>query len=246
MVMNEGSFKQESPKAVILAGGKGTRLKPYTAVLPKPLLPIGEQPILEILISRLSSAGIRNVIISVGHLAELIMTFFGKGEKWNLEIEYVIEDIPLGTMGPLKLIDKLGEHFFVMNGDILTDLDFPALYKAHIESDAVMTVATCRRDVPIDFGVLSFDPASKSIRSFEEKPTLSYHVSMGIYVLSQKCLKYIPENESFGFDQLILRLLNKGIPVHSYPYEGQWLDIGRELDYRQANEMINRKSPPPL
>jgi len=238
--MNDKKWEQNPPKAVILAGGKGTRLRPYTTVLPKPLMPIGGQPILEILISRLSHSGIRDLIISVGHLAELIKTFFGHGNKWNVNIEYVIEDKPLGTMGPLSLMKNLGTHFFVMNGDVLTDLDFCSFYQSHIDSGSIMTVATCRRNVPIDFGVLDFDPKSNKIVSFQEKPTLSYHVSMGIYVLAEKCLQYIPQNTYFGFDDLILSLIHSGGKVSSYLHEGQWLDIGRESDYLLANEMIDQ------
>lgn len=231
-------FNSHPPKAVILAGGRGTRLMPYTTVFPKPLMPIGDNPILEIVIRKFGECGLKNIIISVGHLAELIMTFFGTGEKWGVNIEYVIEDKPLGTMGPLHLIKDAGENFFVMNGDILTDLDLGALYKDHRDSGAIMTVATCRRNVDIDFGVLSYDADNCLIDSFKEKPTLSYDVSMGIYVLSKRCLDYIPKDEYFGFDNLISRLLEKGEAVKAHPHTGMWLDIGRESDYRQANEMV--------
>jgi len=235
--MNDKKTSQNQPRAVILAGGKGTRLRPYTTILPKPLMPIGEQPILEVLISQLANLGIRDLIISVGHLAELIKTFFGHGEKWNVNIEYVIEDEPLGTMGPLTLMKNLGEHFFVMNGDVFTDLDFSALYQTHLDSGAIMTVATCRRNVSIDFGVLDFDQETNKIISFQEKPTLSYNVSMGIYVLSKKCLEYIPPKKYFGFDDLIVSLINNGEKVGSFFHKGKWLDIGRESDYLLANEM---------
>jgi len=232
------SFNDRPPKAVILAGGRGTRLMPYTTFLPKPLMPIGDNPILEIVVRKFSECGLKNIIISVGHLAELITTFFGAGEKWGVDIEYVVEDKPLGTMGPLHLIQDTGENFFVMNGDILTDLDLPALYKGHVESGAIMTVATCRRNVDIDFGILSYDAENRRIDSFKEKPTLFYDVSMGIYVLSKRCLEYIPKNEYFGFDNLITRLLKKGEIVRAHPHKGMWLDIGRESDYRQANELM--------
>jgi NDP-sugar pyrophosphorylase family protein len=235
--MNMDSVIPKGTKAVILAGGKGTRLAPYTTVLPKPLMPVGDQPILEILLKHLSSSGIRDIVISVGHLAELIVAFFQKGEKWGINIDYAIEDYPLGTMGPLSCIEGLGSNFFVMNGDILTDLDFNAMYSAHVASGAVMTVATHRREVMIDFGVIDYDSRSLRITSFQEKPVIPHHVSMGVYILSRKCLEYIPKGEYFGFDQLMLNLLEKGEKIQSFPHDGKWLDIGRPEDYLAANRM---------
>lgn len=242
--MNIDSGIPKGTKAVILAGGKGTRLAPYTTILPKPLMPVGDQPILEILLKHISSSGIRDVVISVGHLAELIVAFFRKGEKWGINIEYAIEDNPLGTMGPLSRIENLGSHFFVMNGDILTDMDFQAMFTAHINSGAIMTVAAHRRKVTIDFGVMDYDPHTHRITSFQEKPVIPHHVSMGIYVLSRKCLEYIPRDEYFGFDQLMLKLLEKGEPVQSFPHKGKWLDIGRPEDYFVANKEICKDIKP--
>jgi len=239
-----------SLKAVILAGGKGTRLSPYTTVLPKPLVPIGDRPILEIVITWLRGAGVREMIVSVGHLAELIRAFFGNGEKWGVHLEYVIEDQPLGTIGPLSLMPDLGEHFLVLNGDILTDLDLGALYRSHVDQGTILTVATYRREVNIDFGVLRYDASSRRIQAFEEKPTLSYDVSMGIYVLQRRCLEYVPRGRHFGFDDLVLTLLKNGEAVHSYPHAGRWLDIGRPEDYDHANQLfrngISAPSEPPV
>ncbi len=225
-------------RAVVLAGGKGTRLRPYTTVLPKPLLPVGDRPILEHVFNGLSKAGIGKVTISVGHLADLIQTFFGNGSKWNLEVTYAVEDRPLNTIGPLPFVDDLGEDFLVINGDTLTDLDFRSLWAAHRASGAALTVATSRRAVDIDFGVLRYDEASNEVRGFEEKPVLRYDVSMGIYVLNRKCLDFIPKGEPFGFDQLVLALLAARQPVRACPHGGKWLDIGRQDDYETANEEI--------
>lgn len=225
----------DNMKVVILAGGKGTRLYPYTTVLPKPLVPIGDRPILEILIMQLKSAGIRNIIISVGHLAELIKAFFQNGDKWNINIEYAIEDKPLGTMGPLSLMQDLGEHFFVMNGDVCCDLDFGSFYESHINSGAIMSVATYTRQINIDFGVLRYDEVNHHIYSFEEKPDIKYDLSMGVYLLSRRCLNYIPCNEYFGFDNLILALLKNREAINSFQHSGKWLDIGRPEDYESIS-----------
>ena len=225
-----------STRAVVMAGGKGTRLLPYTTVLPKPLMPVNDRPILEHVLNTLSKAGIRNVTLSVGHLAELIMAFFGKGEKWGLDIEYSIEDKPLNTIGPLANINELGENFFVIMGDVLTDIDLRLLWDDHVRSGAVLTIATSRREVAVDFGVLRYNVSDHAIRSFEEKPTLSYDVSMGVYAINRRCLDFIPKGEGFGFDHLVLALLAAREYVRAYPHTGQWLDIGRQEDYKTANE----------
>lgn len=221
-------------RAVILAGGKGTRLHPYTTVLPKPLLPVGDQPILERVLVRLGKVGFRDITISVGHLAELIQVFFGDGTRWGLKIDYAIEDAPLGTIGPLAFISNLGEDFLVMNGDILTDLDLEALWRTHLDGGAALTVATYRREVNVDFGVLRYDEG-KRIVAFAEKPTIPYDVSMGIYILNRRCLDFVPKGEHFGFDQLVLALLAAGQPIQAFPHAGYWLDLGRPRDYEEAN-----------
>lgn len=223
-------------RAVIMAGGKGTRLLPYTTVLPKPLMPVGDQPILERVLQSISQSGIRKVTVCVGHLSELIMAFFGKGEKWGLEIEYAVEDRPLHTIGPLNAINGLGDNFLVLMGDVLTDLDLRSLWTDHICSQSILTVATFRREVAVDFGVIRYTSSDRLVRSFEEKPVLSYDVSMGIYVLNKRCLDYIPKGQRFGFDQLVLSLLAAQEPVRAFPHTGKWLDIGRHEDYQIANE----------
>lgn len=224
-------------RAVILAGGRGTRLRPYTTILPKPLLPVGDQPILHRVISRLAESGFRDITLSVGHLAELIMAFFGDGSKYGLKLDYAIEDTPLGTIGPLRYIQDLGEDFLVMNGDVLTDLDPGVLWDAHHQSGALLTIATYPREVRIDFGVLERS-AENRITGFREKPAISYEVSMGVYILNRRCLEFVPEGRAFGFDELVLALLNAGEHIEGVPHRGKWLDLGRPEDYEAAMEGV--------
>ena len=182
-----------SKRAIILAGGKGTRLKPYTISLPKPLVPVGDMPILEIIIRQLSKSGFDHITITVNHLADIIRAFFGSGEKWNVKIDYSLEDRPLSTMGPLKLIHDLPENFLVMNGDVLTDLDFNELYNYHEKNENIFTVSAFSREQKVDYGVLEIGMDNKLI-NFVEKPTNQYNVSMGVYVASKKILDYIQYN----------------------------------------------------
>ncbi len=227
-------------RAIILAGGKGTRLKPYSAVLPKPLVPIGDKAILEILINRLKKSGITSLTICVNHLAGLIKAYFGDGKKLGVNIEYSIEDKPLGTVAPIKLIDDLPEDFFVINGDLLTDLDFRELFKCHLENNSLMTIATYKRTLKIDFGVIDIDKNKSVIKGFKEKPEYELDVSMGVYVINKKVLEMIPRDKKFGFDDLIFEILKKNQPIKVYPYSGYWLDIGRPDDYEKANEDIGK------
>lgn len=226
-------------KAVILAGGKGTRLKPYTSVIPKPLVPVGERAILEILITRLKKLGVDEVFICVNHFAEIIMAFFGDGKKFGLKINYSVEDKPLSTVAPIKLIANLPENFLVMNGDLLTDLDFGALYNYHLNHKALLTVSTYQRKTRIDFGVIDVDPEAKVATGFREKPEYTFDVSMGVYAMNRRVLDFVPSGESFGFDNLMVSLLQRSEPVKIYPYAGYWLDIGRPDDYEKANEDID-------
>jgi NDP-sugar pyrophosphorylase family protein len=221
-------------RAVILAGGKGTRLKPFTTSLPKPLMPIGDAPILEIVLKQLKKYGFHDITLAVSHLSELIRAFFGDGSKWGTRITYSIEDTPLGTMGPLKLIADLPENFLVMNGDVLTDFNFGKFYESHLNDRAVLSVATIKREAPIDFGVLTTGE-DWHITGFQEKPAYTFDVSMGIYALNRKAVEFIPEGVPFGFDQLVLALLKSGEPIRAYPHQGFWLDIGRPADYDKAN-----------
>jgi len=229
--------KPASPiEAVILAGGKGTRLRPYTTTLPKPLMPVGDRPILEIMISQLQAVGVGKITIAVNHMADLIMAFFGNGERFGVKIEYSIEDRPLGTVGPLRLIRDLPEHFLVMNGDVLTDLDYADVYCTHVRGTAPLTIATFQRDTLIDFGVLEIDAVEGRLTGFREKPKYHFDVSMGVYAFSRSLLSRIPAGRSYGIDTLVLDLLQAGVPVKAYPFHGYWLDIGRPEDYDRANQ----------
>jgi mannose-1-phosphate guanylyltransferase len=221
--------------AVILAGGKGVRLRPYTTALPKPLVPIGdEHAILEIVMRQLASCGFETVTLAIGHLGHIIRAYVGDGSQWGLRVGYAVEDTPLGTMGPLlTVLDRLPEHFLVMNGDVLTDLDFSCVLQKHAGSAAPLTIATYARQVRIDFGVLTVEDSS--VIAFEEKPTINYNVSMGVYGMSRSTLNgYVP-GLPLGFDQLVLDLLAAGNPPATYDFGGYWLDIGRPDDYDRAN-----------
>jgi NDP-sugar pyrophosphorylase family protein len=229
--------------AVILAGGRGTRLRPYTTTLPKPLVPIGDEfSILEIVLRQLARRGFVRATIAIGYLGSLIRAYVGDGSQWGIAVDYVTEDVPLGTMGPVVLnLDRLPEHFLVMNGDILTDLDFADLLGRHAAGDAPLTVGTYRRDVKIDFGVL--EVADDRIVDFREKPVLSYSVSMGIYGLSRTTLQRYEAGRPLGFDELVLDLLARGENPAVYAFSGNWLDIGRPEDYDRANSEIDLIRP---
>ncbi|MGW6955152.1 nucleotidyltransferase family protein [Streptomyces sp. PAN_FS17] len=229
--------------AVILAGGKGVRLRPYTTALPKPLVPIGDQhAILEIVLRQLSTAGFTRCTIAIGHLGEIIRAYVGDGTQWGLSVDYATEDSPLGTMGPLlNLRDRLPEHFLVMNGDVLTDLDYADVLSTHEASGTPLTIATYARKVHIDFGVLTTD-ASRVV-AFTEKPSIDYRVSMGVYGVSRTTLDHYTPGLPLGFDELVMDLLAAERPPHAYEFDGYWLDIGRPDDYDRANaEFTSRKS----
>lgn len=220
-------------RAILLAGGKGTRLQPYTTILPKPLIPVGDMPILEVVVRQLKANGFNRITLAVGHLAELIQAYFGNGKKWGLQIDYSREETPLGTMGPLKLIPDLPEHFLVMNGDILTDLPFSQLYEVHCQENSIFTVAAYHRTVNIDFGVLGTNRSSKLV-DFQEKPNHEFDVSMGVYMVNRRVLEYIPDQIAFGFDELVEHLIQNEEFPHVYKYDGYWLDIGRQDDCLRA------------
>jgi NDP-sugar pyrophosphorylase family protein len=222
-----------SKRAVILAGGKGTRLKPYTITLPKPLVPVGDKPILELIIIQLERYGFNHITITVNHMAEIIKAFFGNGAKWNVKIDYTSEEMPLSTMGPLSLIKNLPDNFLVMNGDVLTDMNLAHFYDHHVNKGNIFTIGSFRRKEKIDYGVLHSNETGKLIR-FEEKPVFDFLVSMGIYMVNKNVLAYIPENTFFGFDHLMNLLIEKFELPAIYEYDGYWLDIGRADDYEQA------------
>jgi NDP-mannose synthase len=222
-------------RAVILAGGKGTRLRPYTIALPKPLVPVGDTPILEIIIRQLSRDGFQHITMAVNHQAEIIKAFFQDGSKWGLRIDYSLEDKPLSTMAPLRLVHDLPEHFLVMNGDILTDLDFSAFHDSHVQRDSIFTIASHMREEMIDYGVLDTDKEGR-LTGFREKPRHTYEVSMGVYMVSRRAVESIPADVAFGFDHLMHQLIASATLPDVRPHAGYWLDIGRPADYAEAIE----------
>lgn len=226
-------------KTVILAGGRGTRLAPYTSVLPKPLMPIGERAILEILVDQLRSHGFSDITFCVGYLAHLIHAVFNHGSGRGVDITYVHEEEPLGTAAPLRLVEGLDDTFLVMNGDVLTTLDYRDLVRHHQESGNVLTIAAHERRTKLDYGVLHVDqsrPDLNRVSFFEEKPEMTALVSMGVYVMEPEALEVIPEGRYFDFPDLVQRLLAGGQPVGAFPYDGFWLDLGRHEDYEAAIE----------
>jgi NDP-sugar pyrophosphorylase family protein len=225
-------------RAIILAGGKGSRLRPFTFAIPKPLVPIGEMPIIEILIRQLALRGFDRITISVSHLAALIRAVCGDGSQWGLTIDYVEEDEPLGTAGGLSLVETTGEPLLVVNGDTLTDLDFSKALGRH-PSEAGITICTARRQVEVDFGVLEVDDQGRLL-AYREKPTLGYLVSMGVYVISPWVVEhYVPKGQRLDMPDLIRSLMANGHPVSTFDSGAFWLDLGR-LDDLERGDAIFR------
>jgi NDP-sugar pyrophosphorylase family protein len=231
-----------SKRAIILAGGKGTRLRPYTVVLPKPLMPIGEYPILEVIIRQLAQQGFDRVTLAVNHQAEIIRAFFQDGAKWGIKIDYSFEDKPLSTIAPLHLINDLPENFLIMNGDILTDLSFSDLFEEHVIKNNIFTISSHVREQKIDYGVLEMN-VDGYLSGFSEKPKSQYLVSMGVYMASRRIMSFIPQGQSYGFDNLMIDLIAAGQPASVRKFNGYWLDIGRPDDYMQAIEEFDQIKP---
>ena len=228
-------------RAVILAGGRGTRLRPFTVNFPKPLMPLGDKPIIEILLHYLVRQGITDVTLTVGHLKELIKAYFLNAPALcpSCRISFVEEESPTGTAGSLASVAGLSETFLVMNGDVLTDLNLHELVEFHHARKAILTVATHVRRLKIDFGLLDFDDQYR-IRRYHEKPEQVHHVSMGIYVYEPAVLRYIEPGRYLDFPDLVLRLIEQGETVCAFPTECLWLDIGRPDDYAQAQERYSQ------
>ena len=222
---------------IILAGGLGRRLIPYTVVLPKPLVPVGDYPILEILIRQLKRHGLTDITLAVGHLGNLIQTFFGDGKELGVKIKYTYEKKPLGTVGPLAHIKGLSKSFLVMNGDLLTLLDYSKLIAHHKKNGALATIATQKRSVMVDFGIIK-NNSHDQVTQYIEKPKLFYQVSMGVYAFEPEILKFIPTKTKFDFPELVNLLLQKKRKVAVYPSRDFWLDIGRPDDYARAVEIF--------
>ena len=230
-------------RAVILAGGAGTRLRPFTTLIPKPLVPIGGRySILEIVIMQLANAGVDHVTLAVNHLANLVAAYFGDGRRWNVKIDYSLEQSPLSTIGPLTLIKDLPENFLVMNGDILCDLNYRAFFERHVSCNADVSVAVYRREVKIDFGVLEYDQQLR-VRAFREKPMYSFDVSMGIYSINRRVIETLTPAAPYGFDDLMLDGIRAGRQIVVHPFDGFWLDIGRPDDYARADEDFAQIAP---
>jgi NDP-mannose synthase len=228
----------DSVPVVILAGGRGTRLAPYTSILPKPLMPVGDQSILEIVVEQLASCGARSINLCVGYLAHLIRAVFDHRTPTDVVINYVYEEDALGTAAPLLLVDGLDRTFIVMNGDVLTTMDYRDLLRHHREQGNLLTIAAHKRSIKIDYGMLHLDAAAR-VEGFEEKPEIVSPVSMGVYVMEPEVLAYIPEG-SFDFPDLVQTLLGRGEPVGAYVYDGVWFDIGRPTDHEEAvNAWVN-------
>jgi NDP-mannose synthase len=224
-------------QAVILAGGKGSRLGPYTTVLPKPLLPVGDRAILDIVVHQLRDCGFTDITLAVGYLAHLVRAVMGDGSNHGVRIEYHEEVEPLGTVGPLATIERSNGPLLVMNGDVLTALNYADLVDIHSEQGNLLTIASHRRIVRADYGVLHLDESEGDVRQvtgFEEKPEMPYVVSMGVYVLDPRAIDYIEPGQYLDLPDLVLRLIDAGEPVGSYLYDGYWLDIGRHEDYERA------------
>ncbi len=222
-------------KAVVLAGGKGTRLAPYTNVLPKPLMPIGDMPILEVLLRQMKAAGIDEVILTVGHLSELLEAFFKDGSRFGLHIRYSFEDSPLGTAGPLALVGGLTDTFLVCNGDVLTTLNLREMLRFHREQKGIATIAMHHRQVKINFGLIHCN-GSNEITGYSEKPAIDYMVSMGIYIFEPDVLNYIRPYTYLDFPDLVLKLISAGEKAYGYQFDGYWQDLGNPDDYQQAQE----------
>jgi NDP-mannose synthase len=220
-------------QAIILAGGRGARLAPYTSILPKPLMPVGDRAILELVVDQLAATGVTKVSFCVGYLAHLIRAVFDHRENRDLEIVYVHEEEALGTAAPLRLVEGLDSTFLVMNGDVLTTLDYGDLVRHHRASGNALTIATHERSIKIDYGMLHLDVGER-VRGFEEKPEIHSRVSMGIYVMEPSVLRYIPDGRAFDFPDLVRELLRTDERVGAYCFSGMWFDIGRADDYERA------------
>jgi NDP-sugar pyrophosphorylase family protein len=224
-------------RAVILAGGEGTRLKPFTANFPKPLVPVDDMPILEIILRQLKHHGFSDITIAVNHLADLIMAFFKDGKKYGLNIDYSLESKPLGTAGPISLIKDLPESFLVMNGDILTTIDYGDLYKFHVLNKCDITIASFKREEKIDLGVLEIGNSDEFI-NYIEKPSYFFDVSMGVYIIDKSIQELIPHDTKFDLPELVLKAHVHHKKIKCYKGNYSWLDIGRVDDYGKANELF--------
>lgn len=227
-------------KVVILAGGLGSRLKPFTEVIPKPLLPIGEKSVLEIQIERLKKYGFNEIYLATNYKSQYIEGFFGDGSKYGVKITISKEEKPLGTAGPLLLLkEQLTEPFIVMNGDILSLVDFSKLYEFALSQESLLTISIKKEITPFAFGNICFD--GDRVTGIQEKPDIVMYILAGIYVMKPAILDFFPVNEYFGMDSLILKMLDEGSAISKYDLNEYWLDIGRINDYEKAQEVYSKK-----
>jgi NDP-sugar pyrophosphorylase family protein len=226
-------------RAVILAGGRGARLAPYTTVIPKPLLPVGDMPILEVVVRQLAHAGIDHITLTLGYMSEYFRAFLTHHKSLGrlVKIDFVEEEKPTGTAGSLSSVPGLDGTFLVMNGDILTTLNYRELLATHAAGGAWLTIAAHRKLVKIDLGVLETD-ASGAVTNYIEKPTMDYAVSMGIYVYEPQVLQFIASGQYLDFPELVLRLLRAGKKVAIYRNDASWLDLGRPEDFQRATDLF--------
>ena len=229
-------------KALILVGGKGTRLKPYTNIIPKPLLPVGEKPILEIILMQLKNSGVDEVVLAVGHMSQLFESFFGDGSRLGIKITYTFEDKPVGTAGAIAYaINSFEDDFIVMNGDLLTTLNYKEMFNNHQKNNASGTIAISRREVKIDFGIVETD-SEGILTSYKEKPSYYYNFGMGVNVLKVDAIRpFLKKGEYLDMPNLMLLLKDSGEKVYSYQEDCFWLDMGRPDDYEKANEVFLKR-----
>jgi NDP-mannose synthase len=238
--VNKATPSTTVSKAVVLAGGRGTRLAPYTSILPKPLMPVGDRSILELVVDQLELAGIKDITFCVGYLSHLIRAVFDHRDNDGVEIDYVHEHEAMGTAGPLRLVGDLDETFIAMNGDVLTNLDYAELVRYHQHHGNALTIATHDRRIKIDYGVLHLQQlgingnTQHRITEFQEKPEIVSSVSMGIYVMEPSVIDFVPEGQAFDLPDLVQALLRANQPVGAFKYDGLWFDIGRKEDYERA------------
>jgi NDP-mannose synthase len=227
--------------AVVMAGGKGIRLAPYTATFPKPLVPLGDKPVLEILLAQLRTAGVERVILAVNHLHQLIRAFCGDGSAFGLKLEYSLEDEPLGTAGPISnVLDRVGDDFIVCNGDLLTNFDVATMVKVHREVCADASIAVFHRELKIDFGLVDVDHDMR-LTGYREKPAFEFLVSMGLYVLARDAVRpHLRQARRLDMPDLMRAIVAAGRQVRCHRQECIWLDIGRPDDYAAAQNIFEQ------
>ena len=220
-------------QAIILAGGKGERLRPYTNIIPKPLLPMGNMPILEIVLKQLKKYNFTEVVIAIGYLGEIIKAYFGDGKELGLNIRYSLEEVPLGTVGALSIINNLDDNFLIMNGDILSNVDFSDLYDFHMKNKKKATIVIYKKSLKLSLGIIKIK--NSKLIDYIEKPEYKFNVSTGIYILNKEVVSLIPFKKHYDFPELIKDIILKE-EISVYKFSGHWFDIGTPEDYNLAQD----------